>query len=462
MRWIVVSAIAMGCAGSNPDAGREAWVVSQLLSDDKVWLDRDPSLVATKWAVMAADPYDFMRGSLGMWARDLARPAADRPRFDLLDVPTVRLVVGDPHPENFGTFLSASADPATGLAFEVNDLDAASYGTWSVDVRRGAMGLALMVDVAPCASCATEAVDAYARAYADAVSGGAEVELDRCGALVTSLAASVREDLASDHTLTKDTTAEGVLVREPMDEVGKGMLDLTDDERGQVSHLFDQLAATDTAPPNLRLLDAVRRFGRGVASLPAVRYLWLVDQGQDGLADDELVQVREVVDPPQLPGVIRPTDGEFADPTSRVQAASALLWPRADLDPWLAALSDDGQTFKVQAFGDGFQGLDHADVASAIAEGDVAAVDAADLGRCLGSRLGAAHRRAPGLGPLDGPDVIPRALAGRVDAFAGEVTRAAELDSAQVVSDRALLATALDADGPLLGADDVFAGEGAW
>lgn len=462
MRWLGVSAMAMACAGANPDAGRQAWMVNQLLSDDKVWLDRDPSLVATKWAVMAADPYDFMRGSLGMWARDLARPGADRPTFGFLDVPTVRLLVGDPHPENFGTFLPASADPSTELAFEVNDLDAAAYGTWSLDVRRGALGLTLMVDVAPCDTCAAVAVDAYARAYADAVSGVGQAGIDGCGAIVSSLAASVREDIASHHTLTKDTTAADQLIREPLDDAGKGMLDLTDGERGQVSRLFAQLVAAEGAPSGLRLRDAVRRYGRGIASLPAIRYLWLIDRGQDGTADDELIQVREVVDPPTMPGVIRPVDGEFADPESRVAMASRLLWPSPDLDPWLAALSDDGPTFKVQAFGDAFLGLDHVDVAESIAAGEVGAGDATDLGRCLGARLGGTHRRAPGLGPRDGTDAISDALAGRVDVFADEVVRAAQVDAARVVADRALLATALEHDGPLLGADDVFAEEGTW
>lgn len=455
------------CVGPPPDVGRRAWLVEQLVRDDRIWLDRDPALLATKYQVMAADPYDFFRGSAGVYFRDLARPVPGRPRTAFLEdaAGAEVLLVGDPHPENFGAFLPGDpSEPlATGLRVDVNDLDAAAFGPWVLDVRRAAVGVALLVDDLPGCdpqTCRDVAVAAVAEGYVAGVraTGMGRFDRDAWGEAVRRLLDKAEEDEAVHDRVGKETeTVDGHrrFVREPLDEAGKGMLSLTASESAELHDLVVAYAADPAAPVGFRVLDAVRRFGRGVSSLPAVRYAVLYDRGDDGPDDDGLLVLREVVDPPAIPSLFAPVTGVLVlRPEDRVPEASRRLWAVADSDPRLAGLDAGTRAFKVLSWSDAFEGFDHVDLAEDVADGTVGVDDLVGLARLIGTLLGGAHGRAPTAGGRAGAarEAIVGALQGRDRGFVDEVVAAAAYDLQRVRDDHRLLREAIDDLGPHLGA----------
>ena len=68
----------LGCAAGDADQARTAWIREQLANDNAVWLSRDPDLLAMKYARMAADRFDFLRGTAGLFLADVARPDPSR------------------------------------------------------------------------------------------------------------------------------------------------------------------------------------------------------------------------------------------------------------------------------------------------------------------------------------------------------------------------------------------------
>lgn len=460
----LLCAALTACSGANPDAGRQAWLVEQLVQDNLVWTSRDPSLLAAKYRKMAADPYDFMRGSLGVFYADLRRTSDRRAttRFVSEVESGAVLLVGDPHPENVGTFLpeepgANDRSELYGLVLDFNDLDGAAFGPWILDLRRAALGIgALTLGLEGCeADCRAEAVTALAEGYTAAVTGLDEVSAYRAADPIT---AALVEDTTEDGLERKrldDLTAPGddgqrrFLLDEALDEEGAGLLALSDEEAAQLRRLTTGLHL----PPGARILDGARRYGSGVASSPAVRYVVLYDLGDDGDLDDELLQLREVTDPP-VPPSLRPTlPGLFDSQADRAEHAPRLLWSSPRLDPHLDALSDGVMTFKALSYSSWFGGYDHEDIAKDWAKGKIGPGDLAALAWRVGALLGEAHLRAPTASGED-PGPTLRAELG-LGGLAEELVADAEADLRQLQADHGHLQDALDRLGPCLGADEL-------
>ena len=73
------------------------------------------------------------------------------------------------------------------------------------------------------------------------------------------------------------------------------------------------------------VIDVARRYGMGVASLPAVRYALLFDLGDDSPDDDAMLFLREVVDPPAPPGRLPSVPLLFDSNAARAEQAAPLL-----------------------------------------------------------------------------------------------------------------------------------------
>lgn len=458
------------CACATPDDPRAAWLVEQLTAENRVWWTRDPQRLAEKYARMASDPYNYMRGTAGVFLRDLERAGGDRLPTAFLTVPDAAaiLLVGDPHPENLGGFVPGwpPAPQGDGFRVDFNDFDGAGHGPWVWDLRRAGLGLATLlapIDTCPPDTCRDAAVTALADAYATAVldPGSLPALDDRTawGEVVDRLVDDALDDgRARDRLLKETRPAEDgglTLIREPREADGRGMLDLTPAERAQVDRLT--LAARDHFPPGFRLLDAVHRFGRGVASLPAVRYVWLWDEGDPSDADDRLVQVRETIDPPAIPGLAAPIPGLFADQADRVRAAADALWETPGSDARLGGLRDGTMTFKVTTWSGFAQGFEHVDIEEDAAEGKIGPDDLVALGRFVGARLGHAHARGTTAHGTAARDALRAELDGRTAVLVDEVVAAARFDLDRTLADHQRFLDALDRLGPWLGADALFA-----
>jgi len=492
LAWLLAAVSAgasLMCMSVDPEAGRAAVLLDALAADARPWLARDPALLATKYDRMEGDLFYYMRGTAAVFYADAARPDPDRAPTTFLAVPEAAavLLVGDPHPENFGTVLAGEGPgpetlapgAAAPLTLEWVDLDGAEFGPYLLDVRRAALGIeAFASGIGGCTeACRTGAAEALARGYADEVARRAAgvpgwdagVRRPGEGAFVARLWIRATEDGVERHRLLRDAApgpdGTNALVRAPaLDATGAGNLALAPEERAQIARLMAAYAVA--APPGFRVLDAVRRFGAGVASLPAVRYVVLWDRGGAGPEDDDLLNVREVIDPPVAAGLASPVPGLFASGAARVVGAARLLWSRADADVRTAALSDGVQTFKVTSWSSWFQELDHVEAAALWADGRAGEADLNALGDTLGRALAAAHAHARTAGGGAALGAIRAALAhgneGAVDADGFAAERAAEAydDLARLVEDHALFVRLRAAHGPLL--DAAAPREEAW
>ncbi|MCB9796440.1 MAG: DUF2252 family protein [Alphaproteobacteria bacterium] len=492
-----IASLTAACADVDAEDARQAWLVEALLQDNLTWLSREPELLERKYATMAADPYDYMRGTAGVFFQDISRPGTERSATTFVRSPTVAevLLVGDPHPENLGTFRPGPGpgptleDPpetwAEGVYVDFNDLDGSHFGPYLLDLRRAAVGLTVLaLPLEGCeADCADRVVDALARAYVQETLTPGSVD-------VFAEAAAYRERLDADDSGDTADTAEpftsggdailrwildeaieegperkklhryaeadedGELVLlsdEALDEDGGGMLALTREEAAQVERLAAAYAAR--APEAFRLRGAVRRYGSGVASQPAVRYVWLWDRGEAGPADDQLMVVREVVDPSPIPGIRPSIPGLFDSQAQRIEGAPLALWARPDADFASRGLTDEATTFKAVSWTSWFQGFDHADIADDWADGDYVEADLIGLARVIGAALAGAHGRAPTASGADALPALQAELLGEEDPFADELVMTARADAARCLADQALFLDALDDLGPLLGAE---------
>lgn len=462
--WFVL--LLAGCADPATDRDlRQAWVVETLADDNRVWLSREPELLEAKYARMAADPYDFLRGSAALSFADWSRAGSDRTPSDLpgsVEAATV-LLVGDPHPENVGTYLPGASpepvdlDPPIHVDLEFTDFDGAGYGPWTLDVRRAAQSLALLAGLGPCdEACAFAVVARFAETYADEIAARAAggpgwtsaLSGDEPGPSGALAREAVAEGLGRARLLawtrpTGDGRRFAFTPGLPID--AEGNRPLTPDEEAQL----DRLLAAWPGARDRRVEHAARRLGMGVASVPAIRYVVLLDGGAPGFEDDALVMLREVVDPPALPGLRRDTRMLWDDNGSRVVDAARRLWSRPDADPWMAAVADGDTTFKVVT-GSSFQeGFDHLD----LLEDSWLAADPGfgALAESLGRLLASAHARGGTFGGGSAVDAIAQDL--RASAFTELVPAVALDDAARLRTDHALFVDALDTLGPLLAAD---------
>ena len=457
----------LACAPVDVDQARVAFIRDTLTADNAVWMARDHALLEGKYAKMSADPFDFVRGTSALYYADLARPDPDRTPTAFLTVTEASgvLLAGDPHPENFSTMLPGSVAPDTdpgALGVEVDDLDGSGFGPYLLDVRRAALGLAVLADnLNGCESdCVAEAAGDLAGAYADEIASRSQGGSGRAacseddGRIVADLCAHAAQDGPASSVLEKYTTGTGATRRfrldAAVDEAGKGVLALTADEDAQVDRL---LADWDARPPDFRELDRARRYGSGVASFPAVRYVVLWDRGDASSEDDVLVNIREVVDPPNLSGRGAAVPVLFDSNAARIEEVAWLLWSRPDADPDMAGLADGPSTFKVSTWSGWFAGFDHADVAAGWTAGEYDGADLDGLAARIGRTLADAQARALTSSGAPALPAIAADIGGRRDAFVAELTADASADLGRSTADRALFIRALQVYGPALGAD---------
>jgi uncharacterized protein (DUF2252 family) len=443
---VILFATALaGCGPTRDD--RATWIRDTLLAADAPYLSRDPELVAEKYRRMAADPYQWMRGNGPVFAADLARPGARPATSFVTDADEAAvLIFGDAHPENLGTVLADDpprdlSDPAPLLGVEIVDLDAAQLGPPITDLRRAVVGLGVLADGLGASDDAIdEAVQAFALGYADT--------------LAPPTAAPLMFDAPITDALRRDALTEGY-ARERLHAwsadgrlrvvdalvAGDGLLALTPPERDQVDRLLDAYRAY--APSGFRVLDAARRYGAGIGSLPAIRYVVLWDRGEAGDADDDLLQVREIVDPTALRALDRP-QAPFASNAERVAFATRTL--SATADPRAATLEDGGQSFKVTSASSWFRGL---------ARNDVPLDQLTAFSREFGALIANGHARSVYAdGAAAGPD-LRAALTGRRDDLAAELVSAVHTDLPATLDDAAAFAGLVEAEGALLGFDTI-------
>jgi uncharacterized protein (DUF2252 family) len=346
---LLLAAFAGGCEDQLADA-REAQIVSVMAAADEPYIRSRPLLSAGKYTRMAVGLFDFYRGTLPVFRSDMRSGSTTLAvsSFDL-DVPLVPSL-GDPHPENFGGLRATDGS----IALEPNDFDAADRAPYLWDVRRLAAGVALAAmrsnpEDEMARRLATDARRVIARAAVTGYRAGIEAAArgsmparvtDATSPIVADVLQRSDRDQATRRELSDLTVLEGsrrLLKRGPVDpdDAQNVYADLPKTALASLPDAIERWRRTLLVPPppdHVRLLDAVREFGSGIASWPRVRVILLVRGPTDDPGDDLLLELKELADSGIAglypPGVYFDTVGE------RVVRSARLAWARPDAEPF--------------------------------------------------------------------------------------------------------------------------------
>jgi uncharacterized protein (DUF2252 family) len=453
-----------GCTSESIPA-RAAWIQQQLAKDNQVWLDRDPDLVAEKFQKMAGNGYYFMRGTTSLFYADVAQVYEKRSSTQFLSTEDAGLVmmVGDPHPENFGTL------PATEFSDEPmwgwTDLDASTYGPYLLDLRRLVQGTLVMAR--PLSGCGNTCLYDIAE---DLSVGYAEEIQNLTMGKTTKLESAILDDVLDEaleegferkrfFKYTESIDEQEVRLRrfEPVRPLEKAHRDLTDTQTQQLAALMADFNRQNNRP--VRLLDAVRRFGTGVNSYPAIRYIVQVDHGEPGPDDDVLLGVREMRNPAGAPV---PTHGQptWADNGERISFLSTHLWPHDEGDRMFRGLREGPMAFRSRSYLSWSQEIDHEKVAEAWRDGDIDAGDLARTANMLGRALAQAHAGGKTARGTPALKAIAKDIAkGGGQAFVRERIRDSASDIRDLERDQKAFTWLLSAYGPLLGTETILEDE---
>ena len=445
MRLLAIAALAGGCADALPSA-REQRVIDELANDNYIWGLRDPQLVALKLRKMQRGPYEWLRGTASLYWRDLTEPGGGRMTTAFGDPASSRvLLVGDPHPENVGTFRAADGT----MLCDWNDLDAAGYGPFTADVRRLAVGMIV----------AAASDDAYADELAARVAAGYTSEIAALGTGAAPFTIGAGAHPMLDKVLAKAQSRGEV--RFAVDELapisdGQRYVAFGDLEPIAADGLYEdtllpvgaepavwidsviaQWAARRGEPAVVKL--RARRIGAGVSSYPALRYDVILEGPTPMPGDDEIVELKEERDGHVLHGLPQYSAAEWNSPAARAVDAQRRLQTRRDADPRLGWGDLGGLSLKIRDREAYQRGLDHLDMAALAAGSASKRAQLGDLAELLGRLLASAHGNARTEDGVLGVTVIAPVLAGREAAFSDELVAGARAEAAQVIADHASL-----------------------
>lgn len=442
----LVVTIAAACTAPPALDAREQRIVAALHDDNYVWAARDRRLVELKLVKMQRDPYAWLRGTASLYWRDVTERGGGRPATAFGDPRASRvLLVGDPHPENVGTFRAGDGT----MFVDWNDFDGTGYGPFTLDLRRLGAGLAIAAgDDAIAGELVRRAAAAYAARIAE-LAAGARIGPLTAGAhpLLDAELATARTRGDRRHALAQvapvvagaralafgdleDVAADGVIEDRlvPVSAEVAGWLD-----RAIASWRAGIAGGDELGAVVLR----ARRIGAGVASYPALRYVVVLAGPTDAPDDDRLIELKETREGFLVPGVPRLAAAEWASPAARAADTQRRLQARDDGDPLLGHALVGGLALKLRDREAYQRGLDHEDLAALAAGGAAPRAQLAELAALLGGLLARAHGQATTEDGVPGWTVIAPLLAGREAAFADEIERHALADAAQIAGDHA-------------------------
>ena len=464
---------------------RARWLRDQLLADNRDLMEREPELTAGKYIKMASSPYNYFRGTAAITMRDvLAAGPYATPSSHLSPEVMGVLLVGDPHPENFGTFLDAQGR----MVIDLNDLDASTFGPYTLDVRRLALGFWVMghqgVLLGVMDPSQRDALaQASARGYAQQIAAMSRGQLGVTQAFERGqgrrLAGAVFADLIRRAERDGDAREE-LLEYTQLDAQGRrvmryGTIEASDDPRlygdevipASKKHqdmvisglmAYGQTTFKPKSSQMLRLKGISRRLGAGVSSYPVLRLYALIEGPTDGPDDDVLLELKEILDPALMPGVTLYGTRQAKSQAERVVRFQRALQHSPEVDPWLGYLHTPPWSLRVRERAKHQKGADVSRILSELGQGELTQDDVTRFAQDAGAILAAAHGRAQTLQGVAGASVIAAAIGPEQTAFIDETTRFAQTYGPVVIEDHQRLQALLDAYGPTLGYRPITSG----
>lgn len=461
----LIVALSGTCSCERGTDARASQLVSTLVRADYAAFRSRPALMAAKLRRMRDGLYDYYRGTYPVFVRDALE---GDPRASTRFAPAALVAgIGDAHPENVGVLVGA--DGLLGLEF--NDFDGSDRVPYVWDLRRLATGLAIATDVSnaddPSArealqrealSIATAVVQGYLDALRLYVAGASrERVVAPTGAPnIDDLFRRGARDLARRDELSELTVLEGGarrLLRGAPDPSSPDtvFVDLPQAVRDALPSLFERYRSTLAVAREAQyftVLDAVRHYGSGVASLPRVRMLVLVRGPTDAAEDDVVLELKELGDS-GAPATVLP--GVWADTVAqRVRSNAYTAWGTPEREPFWSAVEWLGVPVQVRLESAAEKTLRASRMAETLGTPDAVRATA----RVLGALLARVHASTPdGLRTME--TVLAAVDARGDEAFVREHVDGALAYATQVRSDWSTFRGELALRGPLLG----FVGE---
>jgi uncharacterized protein (DUF2252 family) len=365
---MLLALLCVSCSRAE-EPGRAGWLRATLIDDNRVDLERSPDLVAQKFRKMSSDPYLYFRGTNGQFYRDMTGAYAPAYPTTVVGETHDILLVGDPHPENVGTYRL----PTDELVIEFNDFDAAIHGPFHYDVRRGALGLwTAAVSIGEEAFPEEQRralVRGFVIAYVAEVrrldEGGEPYPITRtagAGTVIDDLFRRARRDGDVREALDEYTRVDGasrqmfvgtVEAPDANGVIGDEVREVDEGTAADVRRLVRQYSMTVVSPDQRgsqfwTTKGVTRRLGAGVSSYPVLRFYVLIEGPSEGADDDVLLEIKEVRDPALLPTLpLLPRDF-FENNGQRGVWAQRLLHLRPDSDALLGWAGSSSQAFRVR------------------------------------------------------------------------------------------------------------------
>lgn len=410
--------VGLAACGDVPRSARELRVIDTLAADNRFYAERERELVDLKLVKMQRSAYDWMRGTAALYWRDVNEGVLTTS----YEAPPV-LLVGDPHPENMGTFRAADGT----MLVDWNDLDAAGYGPFTADVRRLAVGLILSTngDKSDDTELAMRVATGYAAEIAALVGGAPPFELrDGLHPMIDDELDTAEEQGDARAALAK-LAPGGLLAVGDLEERAKD--GVYEDTVREVS--AEEAARIDTAiaqwagmrGETVAVVVRARRIGQGVSSYPALRYNVV-------LADDRLLELKEERNTSVPGGAPELAVPEWLSPASRVVDAQRRLQALSDADVQLGRGELPGLSLRVRDR-EAYQRNFSRDAISGLSRGDER-----DLAELMGRRLASAHGATRALDGRPGWMTIAP-LVGDAAAFADEIAASAIAEAKQTRDD---------------------------
>lgn len=381
------------------------WRVLALHQDNR----RFPvALLEDKFKKMAATKYAFMRGSLPLYLGHLDAPDSNlKTNFLMSDDAKKLPIFGDAHPENITVYLDPlEPHKDENVSIEFADLDSADYGPWIVDLRRSSMAYRLFY--ASTIGCGCDEIktkqntpcdDALFHLWEGYVSGLKPEQNEtklfwRKSKIIEYRVTQARDEKERKKKLEKQVNlVSGILKKGHTEQENepilakKGIFDVSNVE--QAMFLISQ------AQPNQKdIQDTAQIYGKGVSSLPAIRYLFSWREAESSAI--KLSEAREVFSPPKYPWSLEEPLRQKYD-INRMNTLRKFLWSNERADPNYQLILDTTGTnpsiFKLQSKSEYFKDVDLDKVQEWLEDGDITEQDIVDFGWAIGYVLGSAHGR---------------------------------------------------------------------
>ncbi|TNE44548.1 MAG: DUF2252 domain-containing protein [Deltaproteobacteria bacterium] len=467
----LVSLGQWGCAPAS--TSRESWVQQHLLDDNWYLLERDRSLVEEKFRKMAANLYNFFRGTVRLYlfdsmrANELASPTA----YGTGATMYVASVV-DPHPENIGSYYMGYKT----LNVDFNDFDGSTYAPYFLDVRRltvGFLAAALLAKMDQKEPQVYEQLHAriaegYVRHIQELKEGKPALQIryrKGFGTIVDDLLKRAGEqgpvgDKLQEYTRLKDgkrvmhlgtietTDIDGV-VRKDMEALSEHEAKFV--KKLMQSYLPTRLDAAVVDSKHFAIKGMAKRLGAGVSSYPRLRYYVLVEGPTHDLRDDMLLEFKEIADASLLPGYQQLAKQSFTSNGERVVMMQRRLQEANNNDIHLGWANVAPMSFRVRHLTSYQKNFGTDRFTEKYNEKKWSSQDLLDFAFLSGRLLARAHAKAPMFNERPGQQVITDALSQSPQGFVSETAAFARRYVEQLQQDYQAFQDLRKKRGPLLG-----------